>query len=127
MFPLDRAYQSGNLSADEYYSLKAQQQAARRQEMFARQQQQNAVMSQYMQSTTITPTPPTVSTPLFTGGQRAIGSPVQTETEPALPSGMVLDEIRKGQGAATGRTRLASDGVLWSEYRAFDGTTYWSR
>lgn len=128
---LDRAYQSGNLSAAEYYSLKAQQGEARRQTMLIRQQQQNAVMSQYMQTMTITPAP-TFSTPVFApqrsglGGGFGAGS-APSESEPNLPSGMAIDQIRNGQGATTGRTRLASDGVLWQEYRAFDGTLFWTR
>ncbi|HWX22417.1 MAG TPA: hypothetical protein VN578_21155 [Candidatus Binatia bacterium] len=121
---LDRAYQSGNLSGGEYYNLKAQQEEARRRQMMVYQQQQNAVMLNYMKTINTTPATPMFSTPFFK--DRPQGG-VQSQSEPRLPSGLALEQMRNGQGATTGRTRLGADGVLWQEYKALDGTMYWVR
>ncbi len=136
---LDRAYKSGNLTAKDYYSLKAQQQEARRQQMFleqqAFQQRQDETVSQAMQNLSQAmrsagdATTPMFSTPIVQARPQGIGienRPVHAQTESVLPSGLALDQMRRGEGAPTGKTRLGSDGTFWYEYRLYNGSTYWS-
>ena len=126
---LDRAYQSGNLSAHDYYSLKAQQEEARQKQIMMYQQQQNAVMRNYANTINTTPATPMFSTPFLqeTPQRGSIDGLGAQQSQPRLPSGLAVDQMRRGQGVPTGRTRLAADGVLWQEYKTWDGASYWVR
>lgn len=127
---LDRAYQSGKLSTAEYYKLKERRHEASQRQAMYYQQQQNAAAAQYMQTIHTAPATPMFSTPFLQDAPQKgsiDGGGAQSKAEPRLPSGLTLEQMRKGQGVTTGRTRLASDGVLWREYKTWDGTTYWAR
>src|SRR6266481_99096 len=58
---LDRAYQSGNLTAADYYRLRIQSDAARRQQMFQQQQ----ILSHYAESINTAPSTPMFGTPFL--------------------------------------------------------------